>query len=181
MTLALTITDKGLAELISAKNSGLKGNLKWVSAGDKAYNPSRSQSKLYNELQRVEISEYVDLGPTSLKCVAKFSGDTEFEMKEIGFWLDSGTLLGVVSAPNTTLNYKSASGHVIQPFTIDLSVLPTDSLEVIVGIENLNIIIDKEMMADATAFIRSQRTQTNMSLAFMKQEDRIKALETSNV
>lgn len=181
MTLAITITSKGLEELISAKEEGIKGSLKWVSVGDESYEPDTGQVKLRSEMQRVEISEYKDTGPTSLQCTAKFSGPLEYAIREIAFWLSSGTLLGVISTPGTTLNYKAANAHVIQPFTLNLESLPTDSLEVIVGIENLNILIDTEMMMDAVAFASSQLNQVKQSHMLMQQGEKIRQLETQNV
>ncbi|MBD6946522.1 phage tail protein [Vibrio parahaemolyticus] len=179
MTLAVTITEQGLAECISAKENGIRAWIKWISAGDRAYTPSPTQTVLQNEKQRVEISEYKDTGATSLQCTAKFSGDDEYAIREIGIWLSSGTLLGVISAPNTTLNYKAAKAHVVIPFTMDLSALPTDSLEVVVGVENINILIDTEMMKDAVAFIRSQVVQTKQSHMLMQQAERLRQLETN--
>ncbi|MFZ3441134.1 phage tail protein [Vibrio harveyi] len=179
MTLAVTITEQGLAECISAKENGIQAWIKWISAGDRAYTPSPTQTVLQNEKQRVEISEYKDTGATSLQCTAKFSGDGEYAIREIGIWLSSGTLLGVISAPNTTLNYKAAKAHVVIPFTMDLSALPTDSLEVVVGVENINILIDTEMMKDAVAFIRSQVIQTKQSHMLMQQAERLRQLEAN--
>ncbi|ELH9434878.1 phage tail protein [Vibrio vulnificus] len=178
MTLAVTITEQGLAECISAKESGIQAWIKWISAGDRAYTPSPTQTKLQNEQQRVEISEYKDTGATSLQCTAKFSGDDEYSIREIGIWLSTGTLLGVISAPNTTLNYKAAKAHVVIPFTMDLSALPTDSLEVVVGVENINILIDAEMMMQAVAFVGSQTVQVKQSHMQMQLSERIRLMET---
>ncbi|ELV8577924.1 phage tail protein [Vibrio vulnificus] len=181
MTLAVTITEQGLAECISAKESGIQAQIKWISAGDRAYTPSPTQKMLQNEKQRVEISEYKDMSATSLQCTAKFSGSAEYSIREIGIWLSTGTLLGVISEHGTTLNYKAANAHVIIPFTMDLSALPTDSLEIIVGIENLNILIDEQMMSDAVAFTRSQKLQTKQLFAHMKLSDKMRQLESENV
>ncbi|POC19525.1 phage tail protein [Vibrio vulnificus] len=181
MTLAVTITEQGLAECISAKESGIQAQIKWISAGDRAYTPSPTQKMLQNEKQRVEISEYKDMSATSLQCTAKFSGSAEYSIREIGIWLSTGTLLGVISERDTTLNYKAANAHVIIPFTMDLSALPTDSLEIIVGIENLNILIDEQMMSDAVAFARSQKLQTKQLFAHMKLSDKLRQLESENV
>ncbi|NGZ17564.1 phage tail protein [Vibrio aestuarianus] len=179
MTLAITITKKGLEECISAKEKGIKAWLKWISVGDRAYTPNENQTQLNNETQREEISEYKNTGPTSLQCTAKFSGDKEYPIREIGFWLESGTLFGVISAPDTTLNYKAANAHVIQPFTINLSALPTDSLEVVVGVENLNIIIDTEMMMQAVAFVGSQTVQVKQAHMQMQLSERLRLMETN--
>ena len=61
---------------------------------------------------------------------------------------------------------------------MDLSVLPTDSVQVSVGVENLNILIDSEMMKDALAFMRSQAVQTQQSHMLMQQAERLRQLET---
>ena len=61
---------------------------------------------------------------------------------------------------------------------MDLSVLPTDSVQVSVGVENLNILIDSEMMKDALAFMRSQVVQTQQSHMLMQQAERLRQLET---
>ncbi|MCF2827067.1 MULTISPECIES: phage tail protein [unclassified Pseudoalteromonas] len=158
-SLKLVITRSGLDECISAKEKGLKAELKYVSAGDRAYTPNPDQRALQNELQRVEFGEYKDLGVGQLQAVAKFSGPQEYAVRELGFWLASGTLLGVISAPNTTLNYKAKDGHCIQPFTLDLSALPSETVTVIVGTENLNILIEEEFTRVAIAQVDSMHRQ----------------------
>jgi hypothetical protein len=158
-SLSLVITRKGLNECISAKGKGIEARLKWVSAGDRAYSPNPDQTTLVNEIQRVEFGEYKDTGAGQLQAVAKFSGPQEYPIKELGFWLETGTLLGVISAPNTTLNYKAKNGHCIQPITLDLSALPSDTVTVVVGTENLNILIDDEFTKMATAQVQTMHRQ----------------------
>jgi len=175
--LKLVITRKGLDECINAKAQGIQLNLKWVSAGDRAYTPNPDQTTLVNEIQRVEFGEYKKLASNQLQAVAKFSGPDEYPVKELGFWLESGTLLGVISAVDTTLNYKAKDGHCIQPITLNLSALPTDTVQVVVGTENLNIIIDTEMMMDAVAFMRSQVTQTKQTHMQMKLSEKLRKME----
>lgn len=158
-SLSLVITRKGLNECISAKGKGIEARLKWISAGDRAYSPNPDQTTLVNEIQRVEFGEYKDTGAGQLQAVAKFSGPQEYPIKELGFWLETGTLLGVISAPNTTLNYKAKNGHCIQPITLDLSALPSDTVTVVVGTENLNILIDDEFTKMAVAQVQTMHRQ----------------------
>lgn len=157
--LKLVITKKGLDEVINAKAQGVAINLKWVSAGDRAYTPNENQTTLVNEIQRVEFGEYKKLDTNQIQAVAKFSGEDEYAIRELGFWLESGTLFGVISAADTTLNYKAANGHAIQPITLNLSALPTDSVSVVVGTENLNILIDDDFAKMATAQINTMHRQ----------------------
>lgn len=171
--LKLVITRKGLEECISAKNAGIKVDLKWVSAGDRAYTPNPDQTQLVNEIQRVEFSEFKDVGGNQMKAVGKFSGPQEYPIRELGFWLASGTLLGVISAPDTTLNYKSKDGHCIQPITLDLSALPSDSVQVVVGSENLNILIDEEFAKMAKAIVDTQHIQIKQEFRLMDLENKV--------
>lgn len=166
----LVITRKGLDECISADERGIHAPLKWVSAGDRAYTPNPDQTQLQNEIQRVEFGQYKNIGDGQIQAVAKFSGPQQYPIRELGFWLESGTLLGVISAPDVTLNYKPENGHCVQPFTLDLSALPTDSVTVVVGTENLNILIDEEFTEMATAIVDTMHRQ-------IKQEFRLLDIE----
>lgn len=168
--LKLTITRAGLSAAVSAKDKGLKAELKWVSAGDIAYQPNPNQTSLSHEIARVEFGEYRDLGAGEIEAVAKFSGPEEFTIRELGFHLADGTLFGVISAPDTVLNYKPANGHCLQPMTLDLSALPTESVTVVVGIENLNILIDTE-------FTIMAKTQVDTMHRQILQEFRLLELE----
>ncbi len=172
-SLSLVITRKGLNECISAKGKGIEARLKWVSAGDRAYSPNPDQTTLVNEIQRVEFGEYKDTGAGQLQAVAKFSGPQEYPIKELGFWLETGTLLGVISAPNTTLNYKAKNGHCIQPITLDLSALPSDTVTVVVGTENLNILIDDEFTKMATAQVQTMHRQILQEFRLLDLEKRL--------
>lgn len=175
--LGLTITRKGLEECVSAKTRGIELPLKWVSIGDVSYTPSKEQTTLVNERARAEFSQYVDIGFNQIKAAAKFSGPDEISIREIGFWLESGTLLGVISAPDTLLNYKAKNGHCIQPFTLDLSALPSDTVTIVVGVENLNILLDLEMMMSAASFIGSQVVQTKQAHIQMNLSEKLRLLE----
>jgi phage-related tail fiber protein len=172
-SLSLVITRKGLNECISAKGKGIEARLKWVSAGDRAYTPNPDQTTLVNEIQRVEFGEYKDTGAGQLQAVAKFSGPQEYPIRELGFWLETGTLLGVISAPNTTLNYKAKNGHCIQPITLDLSALPSDTVTVVVGTENLNILIDDEFTKMATAQVQTMHRQILQEFRLLDLEKRL--------
>lgn len=173
-SLSLVITRKGLNECISAKGKGIEARLKWVSAGDRAYTPNPDQTTLVNEIQRVEFGEYKDTGANQLQAVAKFSGPQEYPIKELGFWLETGTLLGVISAPNTTLNYKAKNGHCIQPITLDLSALPSDTVTVVVGTENLNILIEDEFTKMAIAQVQTMHRQIQQEFRLLDLEKRFR-------
>jgi len=163
-------TKAGLAELIDAKRLGIKGIITHVSAGDKGYIPSPDQQSLQHEIQRVEVASFEDLSTTQIRLGAKFTGDAEYEVREVGFWLESGTLLAVFSLPDQMLTYKSANSSWIQKFTLDISALPTDSITVEVGVDNLNLMLTEELLImtrasviNNTATIKTAHMQMQLS------------------
>ncbi|MDK9756737.1 phage tail protein [Vibrio sp. D173a] len=163
MSYVVQYTDAGLAELISARNQGLKGAIKYIAVGDHSYTPTANQTALENELQREVIADWEDLSPTQLRMGAVFRGDKEYEVREVGFFLESGTLLAVYSAPNTLLTYKSANSSWLQKFTLDVSPLPSGSVTIEVGTENVNLLMSEEMLNAAIATISLGTTQIKIA------------------
>ena len=153
ITRLVRFTSKGLDEVLQAKNQGLKGEITHVGAGTGRYNPDGSEVALRDERQRVAIVDYEDLGERQLRMAALFDGDGEYEIGEFGFYLASGTLLAVYSVAGKLLTYKAAAARVLQKFTLDVSPLPADSVTVVVGSENFNILIAEELASVATANI----------------------------
>ncbi|RDH41660.1 phage tail protein [Zooshikella ganghwensis] len=149
----LQFTQTGLAELISAKNAGIKATITHMACGDKSYSPQPNQTRLVNERQRADILDYEELSPTQLRLGAVFKGDLEYEVREIGLFLSSGTLLAVHSQPNQLLTYKSANSSWLQKLTLDISPLPTNSINVVVGTENINLLLANELATMAAATI----------------------------
>ena len=153
ITRLVRFTSKGLDEVLQAKNQGLKGEITHIGAGTGRYNPNGTEVALRDERQRVAIVDYEDLGERQLRMAALFDGDGEYEIGEFGFYLASGTLLAVYSVAGKLLTYKAAAARVLQKFTLDVSPLPADSVTVVVGSENFNILIAEELASVATANI----------------------------
>ncbi|MEJ6474132.1 phage tail protein [Pseudoalteromonas piscicida] len=155
--LTLQFTHAGLDALLSAQARGFKGQISHMAFGDAAYTPSQNQTELRNLKERVAIadSDYQDGESTSLKIAGKFDAPLEYAIREIGVYLDSGEvdasgepeliLLGVYSKANTTLGYRTPDVKVLQWLTLSLAQLPSESIEVKLGVDNLNLIVDKEL------------------------------------
>ncbi|GEM77190.1 hypothetical protein C1141_06440 [Vibrio agarivorans] len=163
MSYVVQYTDAGLAELISTRNQGLKGAIKYIAVGDRSYTPTSAQTALKNELQREVIADWEELSSTQLRMGAVFRGTKEYEVREVGFFLESGTLLAVYSAPNTLLTYKSANSSWLQKFTLDVSPLPSGSVTIDVGTENMNLLMSEEMLNAAIATISLGTTQIKIA------------------
>ena len=153
ITRLVRFTSKGLDEVLQAKNQGLKGEITHIAAGTGRYTPTGNETALRNERQRVAIVDYEDLGDRQLRMAALFDGDGEYEIGEFGFYLASGTLLAVYSVAGQLLTYKAAAARVLQKFTLDISPLPADSVTVIVGSENLNILMVDELASLSAASV----------------------------
>lgn len=178
MALKLQFTQQGLAACLDAQSKGLKAEITHMAFGDAAYNPSQNQTQLNNERERIEINDWQD-GGQNMRMAGVFDGELEYAIREIGIFLSDGTLLGVYSQSGKTLGYRTPAVKVIQWFTLNLSALPTNSVTVVVGAENLNLVLDAEFIAAAASFLNTgaaiiKNAQWNMQLS-----ERIRTMEGS--
>ncbi|KRP76236.1 hypothetical protein [Pseudomonas lactis] len=155
ITRLVRFTSKGLDEVLQAKNQGLKGEITHIGAGTGRYDPDGTEVALRDERQRVAIVDYEDLGDRQLRMAALFDGDGEYEIGEFGFYLASGTLLAVYSVAGKLLTYKAAAARVLQKFTLDVSPLPADSVTIVVGEHNLNLLLTEELATIAAANVNN--------------------------
>ncbi|MBV4456271.1 MULTISPECIES: hypothetical protein [Pseudomonas] len=170
ITRLVRFTSKGLDEVLQARNQGLKGEITHVGAGTGRYDPDGSEVALRDERQRVAIVDYEDLGDRQLRMAALFGGDGEYEIGEFGFYLASGTLLAVYSVAGKLLTYKAAAARVLQKFTLDVSPLPADSVTIVVGSENLNILLGEDIAVLATADIDNMTRHAELLFRVMALE-----------
>ena len=172
ITRLVRFTSKGLDEVLQAKNQGLKGEITHIGAGTGRYNPDGAQVALRDERQRVAIVDYEDLGDRQLRMAALFDGEAEYEIGEFGFYLASGTLLAVYSVAGKLLTYKASAARVLQKFTLDISPLPTDSVTVVVGSENLNVLLTEEFAQLAAASVDNMARHVGVLFRVMSMETR---------
>ncbi|MGI0120285.1 phage tail protein [Zooshikella sp. RANM57] len=178
--LKLQFTDAGLEKLISAKSLGLKGEISHIAFGDGAYTPSRSQLTLLRECERVAISDYQGDGRT-LRMAAVFDNPLEYAIREIGVFLSDGTLLGVYSKESKTLGYRSPNVKVVQWFTVNIEPLPTDSINVVVGYENVNLVFDQPLAILAKSHLTIMQRQVQQSFCLLELVKKINDLGRDNV
>ncbi|AMW81782.1 Phage tail fiber [Pseudomonas yamanorum] len=176
ITRLVRFTSKGLDEVLQAKNQGLKGEITHIGAGTGRYNPDGTEVALRDERQRVAIVDYEDLGDRQLRMAALFDGEAEYEIGEFGFYLASGTLLAVYSVAGKLLTYKAAAARVLQKFTLDISPLPADSVTIVVGSENLNVLLVDELATLAAASVDNMARGVGLLLRVMQLESKDSAL-----
>lgn len=170
LTRLVRFTAAGLAELVQAKNQGLKGAITHIAAGTSRYTPTGAETALKSERQRVAIGEYEDLGTGKIRMAAAFKGALEYEVGEFGFFLESGTLLAVYSVAGQLLTYKAATATLVQKFTLDLAALPANSVTVNVGSESLNVLLTEELATVATANIDNMARHVGLLFRVMELE-----------
>lgn len=170
ITRLIRFTSAGLAELVQAKNQGLKGEITHVAAGSARYDPTGAETALRAEKQRVAVNDYEDLGSGSLRIAGLFDGPLEYEVGEFGFFLSTGTLLGVYSQAGVLQTYKATSARILQRFTLNLSALPTDSVTVVVGGESLNLLMTEELAQLAAASVDNMARHVGLLLRVMALE-----------
>ncbi len=167
--LKLQFTDVGLARLVTAKGQGLQENITHMAFGDGTQAASRTMTALGNQREKVEIADFQGDG-NNLRMAAVFDAPMEYAIREVGIFIDN-TLLAVYTAdPGTMLGYRTADVKVMQWVTLNISALPTDSVTVTIGTENLNLVIDQELAQMAKAQLNTMNRQ-------LKQEFRILQLE----
>ncbi len=68
-------TSVGLAEVLQARNQGLKGSITHIGAGTARYDPNGSETALRDERQRVAIIDYegYSTAPMNTKSVSSAS------------------------------------------------------------------------------------------------------------
>lgn len=176
MALKLQFTAAGLAECISAKEQGLRAEITHMAFGSTAFTPSKNTSTLPGQREKIEITDYQD-GGQDLRMAGIFDGNLEYAIRSIGIYLASGTLLGVYSAPNAMIGYRTLAVRVVQWFTLNIEALPSESVTVTVGVENLNLILDAELAIGAAAFMRQGAAIIKNAHWNMQLSERIRNLE----
>ncbi|BBN81953.1 hypothetical protein PA25_19380 [Pseudoalteromonas sp. A25] len=124
------ITQAGLNAAVNAKEKGLSVHLSHIAIGDKGYTPQRSQTKLQNERSRVPTGDATDFKNGQFRVSGKFTSDTSYGVKEVGFFLSDGTLFAVWSHPENVLFYLTPMATVVQGFDLLLSAAPQDAITV---------------------------------------------------
>jgi len=130
--MALVITKAGLEKAIDASLQGISFKITHVGVGTTGYVPNKAQTSLKSESARLAISGGKQINSNQIHLTAMFDGDAEIIGREVGFYLEDGTLFAVDSDPNTIIMYKSGSNgsRALEAFDLILDSVPADSITV---------------------------------------------------
>lgn len=123
------ITQAGLNAAVSADSSGIQITITHIGAGTSGYTPTRSRTALSSEAARVPVAGSTKAGPTQWHLTAEFTAG-EFAAREVGFYLEDGTLFAVWSHPSNVLFHKTELARVVQAFDLVLEAVPADAVTV---------------------------------------------------
>jgi len=79
----------------------------------------------------------------------------------------------VYSVAGTLLTYKAAAARVLQKFTLDVSPLPADSVMIVVGEHNLNLLFTEELAAVAAANVNNMGRHLGMLFRVVELERKV--------
>ncbi|EDL52609.1 putative phage tail protein [Vibrio mediterranei AK1] len=128
--MSLLITNAGIAASIRAGDLGISYKIAEISIGTEGYTPTKDQTTLRNEVQRKAITrgEVAELG--QLHFETTWDGDEAFEGKELGYWLDDGTLFAVDSRNGEVITYKQQDSAVTEACELNLAASTIDNITV---------------------------------------------------
>jgi hypothetical protein len=128
--MSLLITDAGIAASIRAGELGISYKIAEISIGTEGYIPNKGQTNLRNEVQRKVITrgEVTALG--QLHFETTWDGSETFEGKELGYWLDDGTLFAVDSRDGDVITYKQQDSAVTEACELNLAASTIENITV---------------------------------------------------
>lgn len=120
------LTDAGLAALQNSDATGIAAKITHVALGDVGATPIPSVQALQNERLRVACFSGGVTGNRQITLTANVAAGTpEFFVKEIGFFLEDGTLFAFWSHPEQALGYRSQTTPWFFKFVLSWNVAGT--------------------------------------------------------
>ncbi len=165
------ITAAGLRAVFRADSEGLQARISHIAVGDLAYQPNGSETALRREKQRIPIAGGQWVGDFAIHLNALLDGVSEFWIREIGIFLDDGTLLAVWSDPDTPLAYKTTGVPILLAFDLSLQALPPNAITVTAGDIDLTLFFGSEFAQMGAAIIGNANRNERL-------RNRVKALES---
>lgn len=128
--MSLLITHAGIAAAIRAGDLGIEYKITHISIGSAGYVPNPDQTALVAEIQRKAITRGALVAQGQLHFETVWDGDEEFEGKELGYWLEDGTLFAVDSRDGEVITYKHKNTVVTEACELNLSASTIENITV---------------------------------------------------
>lgn len=128
--MSLVITDAGIAAATKAKELGIEYKITHISIGSEGYTPSKSQTALKAEILKRALTRGDVIAPGRLHFETIWDGDEEFVGKELGYWLEDGTLFAVDSREGAVITYKHKTSVITEGCELNLSASSIENITV---------------------------------------------------
>ena len=173
------LTDAGLAALRKADATGIAAKITHVALGDVGATPIPSVQALQNERLRVACFSGGVTGNRQITLTANVAAGTpEFFVKEIGFFLEDGTLFAFWSHPEQALGYRSQTTPWFFKFVLSWNVAGTvdvvfDTTAVLACISQDTAVLDAKIRhpIESENITPSDDDETQLTYAIEKKID----------
>ncbi|MCE7621890.1 phage tail protein, partial [Vibrio fluvialis] len=128
--MSLLITHAGIAAAIRAGDLGIEYKITHISIGSAGYVPNPEQTSLVAEIQKKAITRGALVAQGQLHFETVWDGDEEFEGKELGYWLEDGTLFAVDSRDGEVITYKRKNTVVTEACELNLAASTIENITV---------------------------------------------------
>ncbi|EOC1797797.1 tail fiber protein [Vibrio fluvialis] len=128
--MSLLITHAGIAAAIRAGDLGIEYRITHISIGSAGYVPNPEQTALVAEIQKKAITRGALVAQGQLHFETVWDGDEEFEGKELGYWLEDGTLFAVDSRDGEVITYKRKNTVVTEACELNLAASTIENITV---------------------------------------------------
>ncbi|MFC5399729.1 phage tail protein [Undibacterium jejuense] len=153
-----TMLEVGLNAIWRGSNDGVAAQITHIALGDAGYAPNQGQAGLRSERARYPVADGKRVSPRQIHVTALADGNTEFWVREVGFYLADGTCLAVWSDPAKPLAYKAPGIDLLLAYDLNLSAVPADSVTVQSTGAGLSLNMAGEYASLAKALVQLQRT-----------------------
>lgn len=156
------ITNRGLAAAIDADELGIQARVSHIAFGDAGgssgrYSPSVAQNALVRERVRIPVGGGDVVGPTEISLQALLDTGPTFNINEVGFFLNDGTLLAIWADPETSLATKTAGVPLAVAYNLALAGIPPGSITLNISGPSVNLTIVGPLAQTAASFMRTWR------------------------
>lgn len=173
------LTDAGLAALQNSDATGIAAKITHVALGDVGATPIPSVQALQNERLRVACFSGGVTGNRQITLTANVAAGTpEFFVKEIGFFLEDGTLFAFWSHPEQALGYRSQTTPWFFKFVLSWNVAGTvdvvfDTTAVLACISQDTAVLDAKIRhtIESENITPSDDDETQLTYAIEKKID----------
>ena len=128
--MSLLITNAGIAASIHAGELGVSYKITHIAIGLEGYLPTLDQTQLRNEVAREALTRGSVPALGQLHFEAVFADKKEFEGKEIGYYLEDGTLFAVDSREGEILSLKRSNTIITEALELNLASSSIENITV---------------------------------------------------